>query len=134
LGVWSDPWWGLVALAGGVMAWVAGFDVLYALQDLDFDREQGLNSIPARFGVRGALITSRALHLLAVALLVAAGAVLLQSTGWALAVLMMAALLLREHRLVWSGDLTKLDAAFFAMNGRISVLFGSILVVERLLA
>ncbi len=133
-GAWADPWWGLVALAGGVMAWVAGFDVLYALQDLEFDRVQGLNSIPVRFGVRGALIASRVLHGLAVVALAAAGSVLLQSTGWALAVLAMALLLLWEHRLVWGGDLRKLDAAFFAMNGRISLLFGGIVVVERVLA
>lgn len=132
-GAWSDPWWGLVALAGGVMAWVAGFDVLYALQDLEFDRTTGLNSIPARFGVAGALRASRLLHVVSVLALAAAGAVLLQSTGWALALVMMSALLLWEHRLVWSGDLTKLDAAFFAMNGRISLLFGTILVVERVL-
>jgi 4-hydroxybenzoate polyprenyltransferase len=132
-GAWSDPWWGLVALAGGVMAWVAGFDVLYALQDLEFDRAQGLNSIPARFGVRGALRASRGLHVVAVVALAAAGWAVLPTAGWVLALLVMAALLLWEHRLVWSGDLTKLDAAFFAMNGRISLLFGSILVVERFL-
>jgi 4-hydroxybenzoate polyprenyltransferase len=132
-GAWSAPWWGLVALAAGVMAWVAGFDVLYAMQDLEFDRAQGLNSIPARFGVRGALWASRVLHLLAVLALSAAGVALLQTTGWALALAMMTVLLLWEHRLVWHGDLAKLDAAFFAMNGRISLLFGSILVVERVL-
>jgi 4-hydroxybenzoate polyprenyltransferase len=53
-GAWATPWWALVALALGVMAWVAGFDVLYALQDLEFDRRTGLRSIPARFGVRRA--------------------------------------------------------------------------------
>ena len=133
-GAWAEPWWALVALAGGVMAWVAGFDVLYALQDVEFDRQQGLNSIPARFGVPGSLWASRALHLLAVVLLGAAGSVLLATPGWALALGAMALLLAWEHRLVWHGDLARLDAAFFAMNGRISLLFGSILLVERVIA
>jgi 4-hydroxybenzoate polyprenyltransferase len=104
-----------------VLFWVAGFDILYALQDLEFDRGSGLHSIPAALGVAGSLWTSRIFHLLACGFL---GALYLQMhlgpfylTGFAAA----CAMLLYEHWLLRGGDLSKLDAAFFNMNGYISV-------------
>jgi 4-hydroxybenzoate polyprenyltransferase len=133
-GAWATPWWALVALALGVMAWVAGFDVLYALQDLEFDRRTGLRSIPVQVGAQGALTTARLLHASAVLLLALAGWALHATPGWALAIAVMALLLSYEHWLVRGGDLAKLDAAFFAMNGWISLSFGGILVAERVLA
>jgi 4-hydroxybenzoate polyprenyltransferase len=104
-----------------VLLWVAGFDILYALQDLEFDRSRGLCSIPTRLGVRGSLWTARLFHLATLgmlgALAVVAGLGIFFQTG-----VMVAALLLAyEHWLVRDGDLAKLDAAFFTMNGYISI-------------
>jgi 4-hydroxybenzoate polyprenyltransferase len=104
-----------------VLFWVAGFDILYALQDLDFDRESGLHSIPAALGVAGSLWTARLFHLTACGFL---GALYLaMGLGpWYLAGLAAACgMLFYEHWLLRGGDLTKLDAAFFGMNGYISV-------------
>ncbi len=131
-GRWGEPWWMLCALAVAVATWVAGFDILYALQDVSFDRENALHSVPVAFGEAGALAVARALHVgtvVALALVgVAAGA------GWlyAVGVLVAAALLLYEHSLVRVGDLTRLDAAFFTMNGIISIAFFGFVLAERL--
>ena len=104
-----------------VLFWVAGFDILYALQDLDFDRSTGLRSIPARLGVRGSLLTARLFHLVTVGMLLVLFVV--AGLGWVyLAGVMVAALLLSyEHWLLKDGDLAKLNAAFFTMNGYISI-------------
>jgi 4-hydroxybenzoate polyprenyltransferase len=112
-----------------VAAWVAGFDVLYALFDLEVDRAQGLHSFPVRFGVRATFRAARALHVVTVAALVAAG-VLLEPTLWYwLGVAAVAGLLGYEHRLVSPDDQRRLDTAFFTMNGVISaVFFGFVLV------
>jgi 4-hydroxybenzoate polyprenyltransferase len=133
-GAWPSPWWGLVALALAVMGWVAGFDVLYSLQDLEFDRREHLRSIPARLGVPGAVAAARTLHALCVAMLAVAGVALAPSLGWTAGVVVVAALLLWEHRLVRGGDLSRLNAAFFTMNGVISIVFCLIVLAERLLA
>lgn len=117
-------------LAAAVCAWVAGFDVLYALQDERFDREHGLRSLPARLGTRRALLAARWLHA-ATALLLAGvgltgglGAVFW--VGWGLAV----ALLFYEHTLVRPGDLSRLGTAFFTVNGWLGVLLGAAIVIE----
>ena len=113
----------ILLLTAAVTFWVAGFDVLYACQDVDFDRRTGLHSIPRYFGVQRALWVARAFHLIMLALLVA----LLWSFGLGkiavAGVAVVAALLAYEHFLVSSDDLSKLNAAFFTMNGVISVLF-----------
>jgi 4-hydroxybenzoate polyprenyltransferase len=113
----------ILLLTAAVTFWVAGFDVLYACQDFDFDRQTGLHSIPRYFGVRGALWVARAFHLIMLALLV--GLLWLFGLGkLAIAgVVVVAALLAYEHSLVSSDDLSELNAAFFTMNGVISVLF-----------
>lgn len=131
-GRWSTPWWMLIALATGVMAWVGGFDVLYALQDVSFDRREGLHSVPAAVGEARALRVARGLHALSVCALAAAGVA--AGTGWVYAagVGVAAALLLYEHSLVRVGDLSRLDAAFFSMNGIISIAFFGFVLVERL--
>jgi 4-hydroxybenzoate polyprenyltransferase len=111
------------ALAGAVLLWVAGFDVLYALQDLDFDRRRGLHSIPARFGVRGALILSALLHAGVLALLAAVPALYaprLLGAGWWIGWAGCAALLGWQHWVVRPRDLSRLDAAFFSANAALS--------------
>lgn len=113
----------ILVLTAAVTCWVGGFDVLYACQDIDFDREYGLNSVPQAFGVRWALVLSRLLHLAMVAMLI--WLVVLFGLGkLAMAgVLVVALLLAYEHSLVSHRDLSKLNAAFFTMNGVISVVF-----------
>src|SRR6185436_5554951 len=132
-GTWPAPWWALVALACAVMTWVAGFDVLYSLQDIDVDRAQGLRSIPAVLGVSGAINAARMLHVCSVGLLALAGAVLSPTPGWTIGTVVVATLLLWEHRLVRRGDLSRLNAAFFTMNGVMSLLFCAIVLAERVL-
>jgi len=132
-GQWSDPWWMLIALAIAVATWVGGFDILYALQDVSFDRENGLYSVPSTFGEANALGIARVLHLTTVAALaivgIGAGAGLLYFSG----VLVAGLLLLYEHSLVKADDFTRLDAAFFTMNGVISIVFFAFVFTERLL-
>jgi 4-hydroxybenzoate polyprenyltransferase len=131
-GAWSDPWWMLPVLAAAVMTWVGGFDVLYALQDVAFDRQAGLHSIPAAVGEHRALRISRLLHAATVGALAlvgwAVGAEWLYWTG----VAVVALLLLYEHSLVRPGDLSRLDAAFFTTNGIISIAFFGFVLAERL--
>lgn len=131
-GAWSDPWWMLPVLAGGVMTWVAGFDVLYALQDVAFDRQSGLHSVPAALGEAGALTVARVFHAGTVIALAAVGAGV--GAGWLywVGVAVVAVLLLYEHSLVRVDDLSKLDAAFFTMNGIISIAFFGFVLAERL--
>ena len=113
----------MLILCAAVTLWVAGFDVLYACQDVDYDRRAGLFSIPKRFGIANALLIARALHVGAVALLCwLAASFALPWPAW-LGVAVAAALLAYEHSLVKADDLSKLDAAFFAMNGYISISF-----------
>jgi 4-hydroxybenzoate polyprenyltransferase len=140
-GAWSRPWWALALLAAAVMFWVAGFDVIYSFQDLDYDRSRGLRSLPARFGlVQGARI-ARGLHGLAVL-----GFFLL----WALhpfpvrwfylgAVAVMAVLLHYEHRLVHDQvrtgtlDIARIDRAFFHVNVGVSSAVFLLTLLDRLL-
>jgi 4-hydroxybenzoate polyprenyltransferase len=115
--------WQAWALGGAVAAWVAGFDLFYSLFDVAIDRAQGLHSWAVRFGERGVFAGARILHLLTVALLVAAG-IGLSVGGWYwVGVAVVALLLLYEHTLVRPGDLRRLDAAFFTTNGVIAVAF-----------
>jgi 4-hydroxybenzoate polyprenyltransferase len=115
--------WQAWALGAAVAAWVSGFDLFYALFDVDVDRKQGLHSWATRFGERGAFNGARTLHLATVALLVAAGLGLDVGFLYWIGVLIVASLLAYEHTLVRPGDLRRLDAAFFTMNGVISVAF-----------
>lgn len=134
-GTWSEPVTVLLALAGGVLCWVAGFDILYSLQDMEFDRSQGLHSIPAALGARGGLRASRGLHALSAGLFLAVGLLLPElGTLYFLAVGLIAAMLVYEQSLVREDDFSRIDAAFFNVNGAISVLFFAIVLVERLLA
>ena len=136
IGAWAAitgtiPWpaW---ALGGAVALWVAGFDLFYALLDVDVDREQGLQSFPVRFGERGTFLGARLFHLGTVVLLVAAGLGLSVNVWYWLGVAAVAGLLAYEHSLVRSGDLRRLDTAFFTMNGVISVTFFAFVLVDCL--
>jgi 4-hydroxybenzoate polyprenyltransferase len=115
--------WQAWALGGAVAAWVAGFDLFYALFDVGVDRQQGLHSWVTRFGERGTFAGARTLHLFAIGLLVAAGLGLHVGLPYWLGVLSVAGLLGYEHSLVRPDDLRRLDTAFFTMNGVISVAF-----------
>lgn len=106
-----------------VLFWVAGFDILYALQDLSFDRESGLHSIPVKFGVQGSLWTARVFHLLTVVLFFLLMQQLSLGSWFFAGIICMTGMLLYEHWLLRAGDLSKLDAAFFTMNGYISITF-----------
>jgi 4-hydroxybenzoate polyprenyltransferase len=131
-GQWSTPWWMLIALALGVATWGGGFDVLYALQDIDFDREHRLHSLPAALGGTRALNIARGLHIGTVLCLAAVGAATFGNGSggsfYALGVAVAAGLLVYEHSLVKSDDFSRLDAAFFTMNGVISgvVMLGAV--------
>jgi 4-hydroxybenzoate polyprenyltransferase len=131
-GQWSNPWWMLIALAIAVATWVGGFDILYALQDVSFDRENGLYSVPSTFGEANALNIARVLHLTTVAALAIAGIGAGAGVVYYAGVVVAAALLLYEHSLVKADDFSRLDAAFFTMNGVISIVFLGFVFAERL--
>lgn len=122
----------VLPLALAVALWLPGFDILYALQDVEFDRSHGLNSIPARFGVRNSLLLSRALHGLSWGLLLLAGVMLRLGPVYWLGVLVAGGLFVYEHSLLRSDDLRKLDMAFFNMNGYISVTVFVFTLIDRL--
>ena len=110
-----------VLLAVAVLFWVAGFDILYALQDMEFDSRRGLHSIPVKFGVSGSLLLARIFHVIMVACLVALQLAAGLGPVFFVGLVVCLAMLGYEHWLLRNGDLTKLDAAFFNMNGYISV-------------
>ena len=113
----------MLILCGAVTLWVAGFDVLYACQDVEFDKQAGLYSVPKRFGVPRALAIARAMHVLMVALLAwLAWSFHLAWPAWA-GIGVVAVMLVYEHSLVKPNDLSKINAAFFTVNGYISLLF-----------
>ncbi len=119
----ARPGAGIAALMLAVLTWLFGFDVLYSLQDQRFDRENGLHSVPARFGTRGALRLSAASHLLTILSLAATGLLLHRGPVFGGGVLLFGAVLLVEHRLVRGGNLEKIDRAFFDCNALVSVGF-----------
>jgi 4-hydroxybenzoate polyprenyltransferase len=125
--------WEAWALGGAVALWIAGFDCFYALFDRDVDREQGLHSVAVRFGAEGAFWAARVLHVGTVVLLALVGLGL--ELGWLywLGVATVALLLAYEHSLVRPGDLRRLDAAFFTVNGVISVALFAFVLAETAL-
>jgi len=123
-----------IVLGLAVLAWVAGFDTIYACQDVAFDREAGLHSLPARLGVARALQVARALHLLAVMLLALVYRLAPLHPIYLAGVAGVAALLAYEHSLVSADDLSRVDAAFFAVNGWISVGYLGATLAARILA
>jgi len=113
----------MLILCAAVTLWVGGFDVLYACQDVDFDHRAGLFSVPKRFGIASALLIARGMHIAVISLLAwLAASFSLPWPAWA-GIAVVAALLAYEHSLVKADDLSKLDAAFFTLNGYISISF-----------
>jgi 4-hydroxybenzoate polyprenyltransferase len=137
MGVPPEP--SIFALMLGVASWIAGFDVLYALQDEEFDRGAGLNSIPARFGGRGALSIARALHVVTVVAIGACGVLAGARVVFAVATALVAGLLIYEHSLVrpvagdpaGRVDLSRIDKAFFDVNGWVSLGFLALVALDR---
>ncbi len=113
----------ILLLTAAVMCWTAGFDVIYSCQDVDFDRRSGLRSVPQSLGVPRALLVARLLHVVMVGLLLTLWR--LAGLGWLglAGVAVVAALLVYEHSLVKADDLSRVNAAFFTVNGYVSVLF-----------
>ncbi|GBE36403.1 4-hydroxybenzoate octaprenyltransferase [bacterium BMS3Bbin07] len=111
----------ILPLALSVVFWLAGFDVLYALQDVDFDKKSGLRSIPQRFGVRRALFLARTFHILTWMLLLVTATIFDLGILFHAGLILVGVLLVHEHRLVKEDDLSRLNMAFFNMNGYISL-------------
>ena len=136
MGAWiairGDLPWQAWALGGAVACWVAGFDLFYSLFDVEIDRAQGLHSWATRWGERGVFRGARVLHLLTVWLLAAAGAGLDVGLLYWIGIAVVAGLLSYEHSLVRPGDTRRLDAAFFTMNGVISVTFFGFVLADVL--
>ena len=124
--------WQAWALGGAVCLWVAGFDLFYALFDREHDLEVGLHSWATRFGVRGVFAGARTMHAGVVVLLAAAGAGLDVALWYWLGVAVVAALLLYEHLIVRPDDLRRLDAAFFTVNGALSIAFFCFVALDTL--
>jgi 4-hydroxybenzoate polyprenyltransferase len=123
------PWQAWV-LGAAVALWVAGFDFFYALFDIDVDRDEGLHSIATRFGVRGAFAAARIAHVATVVCLIGVGLGLDVGILYWIGVAAVGVLLVYEHALVRPGNLRRLDAAFFTMNGVISVVFAAFVIVD----
>ncbi len=123
----------ILLLTAAVTFWVAGFDILYACQDFDFDRDTGLHSIPRHIGIPAALWIARAFHLIMLILLVVLIPAFALGKLALVGVIAVMLLLLYEHSLVKPTDLSKLNAAFFTMNGVISVVFAAFIAADLLL-
>ena len=132
-GRWSEPWWLLPVGALAVTFWVGGFDVFYALQDEAFDRAERLASLVVRFGQARAILVAKLLHGLALAALVLFGLGARLGIGYYGGVVVGAALIAWEHRLVKPGDLSRLNAAFFTANGIVSIVVFLGALVDRVL-
>jgi 4-hydroxybenzoate polyprenyltransferase len=120
---------GAVLLGVAAMFWVASFDTIYATADLKVDREQGIHSIPAKFGIAGALYSARGFHAITVTFLVLSGIAFDVNFVYFIGVGAAALLLAYEHSLISPNDLSKLGAAFFTMNGIIAIVFGTIVSI-----
>jgi 4-hydroxybenzoate polyprenyltransferase len=116
-----------------VMLWVAGFDIIYALQDIDFDNSENLKSIPARIGIRQALILSTLFHFIAVLLIVLAGLIypfhLFYWTGTAIFTI----LIIYQHMIIKPNDLSKVNMAFFTLNGIASIIYATFVIADMLM-
>jgi len=125
--------WRIVVLTGAVLLWVGGFDVLYACQDFEHDRRVGLNSVPQAFGVQAAFWIARAMHLGMLGLLVWLAVLFGMGKVAMVGIVVVALLLLYEHSIVSPKDLRRMNAAFFTLNGIISVLFFGFVAADVLL-
>jgi 4-hydroxybenzoate polyprenyltransferase len=130
LAVSGEAPWEAWVLGGAVLFWVAGFDLFYSLLDVAHDRDEGLHSWAVRFGERGVFAGARAFHAATVLLLAVAGIGIEAGPAYWLGVVAVAALLAYEHSIVRPGDLRRLDAAFFTVNGVISIVFAVFVALE----
>jgi 4-hydroxybenzoate polyprenyltransferase len=130
-GQWSHPVWLLLAVSVAVATWVAGFDIFYALPDADFDLDQGLRSAVVRLGERRAILLAKLLHGITVPALALFGWGAGFGAWYFVGLVVAAGILAYEHRLVRPGDLTRLDAAFFTMNGVMSVTVFAFALIDR---
>jgi 4-hydroxybenzoate polyprenyltransferase len=131
-GRWSQPGWTLVAITVAVATWVAGFDIFYALPDAGFDRSEGLRSAVVRLGDSRAILLAKVLHGITIPALALFGWGAGFGRWYYAGVAVAAAILAYEHRLVRPGDLSRLDAAFFTMNGVMSLTVFAFALVDRL--
>jgi 4-hydroxybenzoate polyprenyltransferase len=122
-----------ILLGLGVMTWVAGFDVVYACQDVEFDRQEGLHSIPAIFGLQRGLEISAGLHIIAPIFFIAVGVVMSMSWLYYVGVAIAIVLLYRQHRLVSADDFSKIGVAFFDLNGYLSLLLFVFSILDLIL-
>ena len=132
-GHWSDPPWMLLAITLGVATWVAGFDIFYALPDVGFDRAEGLRSAVVRLGESRAILLAKLLHGITIPALAAFGYAAGFGLWYYLGLIVAAAILAYEHQLVRPGDLSRLDAAFFTMNGVMSVTVFGFALLDRVI-
>ena len=136
IGAWialrGDVGWPVLMLGLAVLFWVAGFDIFYALQDVEFDRSKGLHSIPVLLGVKNAILLGKVFHGLMVAFLLIIPLGLRLGWIYYLGLAVVSALIAYEHQLVKPDDLSRLDAAFFNMNGYISVTIFLFTLVDAL--
>ena len=133
-GRWSDPPWMLFAITAGVATWVAGFDIFYALPDAGFDRAEGLRSAVVRLGESRAILLAKLLHGVTIPALAVFGYGAGFGLWYYVGLVVAAAILAYEHQLVRPGDLTRLDAAFFTMNGVMSVTVFLFALVDRMVS
>ncbi len=119
-----------VFLGLGMAFWVSGFDILYALQDIEFDRKVGLLSIPSKYGVKKALMLARLFHFLTLVFLILTGVA--AGLGWIYytGLFILAAFLVYEHSLIKENDLSKINVAFFTINGYVSILYMLIVILD----
>jgi 4-hydroxybenzoate polyprenyltransferase len=132
-GQWSDPGWMLLAITVAVASWVAGFDIFYALPDAGFDRAEGLRSAVVRLGESRAILLAKLLHGITIPALAAFGYAAGFGVWYYLGLIVAAGILVYEHQLVRPGDLSRLDAAFFTMNGVMSVTVFGFALVDRVM-
>ena len=132
-GAWSDPWWLLLVIALAVACWVAGFDIFYALQDEAFDRAERLRSVVVRLGQARAILLAKLLHGVAIVALLAFGYGAGLGIAYYVGVGIGAGLIAWEHQLVHSGDLSRLNAAFFTANGIVSIVVFLGALVDRVI-
>lgn len=125
--------WTPMFLGLSVLLWTAGFDIIYACQDFEFDRKNSLHSIPARFGIRRALLLSSALHLITISILV--GLAMLPNLGtlYLIGVGIVTCILIYEHAIVRPNDLSRVNLAFFTLNGMVSLVLSVLAVADLLI-
>jgi 4-hydroxybenzoate polyprenyltransferase len=131
-GRWSEPAWMLAAITAGVATWVAGFDIFYALPDTSFDRAEGLRSAAVRLGESRAILLAKTLHGVTIPALAVFGYAAGFGSWYYAGLLVAAGILVYEHQLVRPGDLSRLNAAFFTMNGVMSVVVFGFALVDRM--